>query len=81
VSLDNIRARAAAWSIVDPESPIDTPVHLFSDRDIEALGEKSAAALDRVFATIQEINKLSDRDVEELAKNSPTGQSDASSSD
>jgi hypothetical protein len=42
---------------------------LFTDSDIDALGAKSAAALDRVFAVAQRLNAMGQDDIEELAGN------------
>jgi len=81
VNTRNVRARAAAWSIVDPESPKEKPRFLFSPQDVDALGEKSAKALDRVFGVVQALNGLADEDVEALAKNSSSAQGDVSRSD
>lgn len=78
VNTRNVRARAVAWSVVDPESPVGAPRYLFSSQDIDALGEKSAKALDRVFGVVQELSGLGEEDVEALAKNLPGGQSDGS---
>ena len=64
VNLKNMRARLAAISIVD-----DDGVRMFSDAEVEKLAEKSAKALDRIFAACQDLNGLSGDDVEELAKN------------
>jgi len=61
---DNIRARLVALTVVDPE----TKKPVFSTKDVEALGNKSAAALDIIYDTAQRLSKLSDEDVEELAE-------------
>lgn len=61
----NIRAKLAAATIVDEEG-----VLMFSEKDITALGKKSAAALDRIYEASQKLNRLTDGDVDELAKNS-----------
>ena len=63
-NLQNIRAKYVAASLVDEKGDL-----LFSESDVQALGKKSAAALDRVFAVAQRINHITDDDVEELAKN------------
>ena len=65
VSYENVRAKLAQKTIIDPE----TKELMFSVADIEALGKKSAAALDRVFTASQKLSKISDGDVEELVKN------------
>ena len=73
LNLANIRARLAAMSIVD-----ETGATIFTDADIRALGDKSAAALDRVFEACSRLNGIGEDDIEELAKNSDAGQSDDS---
>lgn len=62
-NLDNVRARFAVLTICD-----EAGVRLFSDADAKQLGDKSAAALDRVFAVAQRLNGFSSSDVEELGK-------------
>ena len=62
-NLDNVRARFAVLTICD-----EAGVRLFSDADATKLGEKSAAALDRVFAVAQRLNGFSSSDVDELGK-------------
>jgi len=64
LNLDNVRARFAVLTLVD-----DKGVRLFSDADAKVLGEKSAAALDRVFAVAQRLNGFSSQDAEDLAGN------------
>lgn len=59
----NLRAKLVALSIVNPDGS-----RVFSDDDIKALGQKSAAALDRVFAAAQQLSGLSKADVKELAE-------------
>jgi hypothetical protein len=63
-NLANIRARLCAVCLCD-----DQGARLFSDADAEQLGRKSAAALDRIFAAAQKLNRIGAADVEELAKN------------
>lgn len=60
---DNIRAKLVALTVVDPE----TKQLIFSRADVEVLGQKNASALDAIFSKAQELSKLSDEDVEELA--------------
>ena len=64
LNLDNVRARFAVLTLVD-----DKGVRLFTDADAKVLGEKSAAALDRVFAVAQRLNGFSSQDAEDLAGN------------
>ncbi len=74
--LDNIRARFVAAAVVDKEGR-----RLYSGDDIEALGKKAAPALSRIFAAVQDMNGISDDDVEEMEKNFGSGQSDSSAID
>ena len=62
--MENIRARLCVLCLCD-----ESGGRLFSDDDIDALGDKSAAALDRLFAVAQRVNGLSGEDVEDLAGN------------
>ena len=72
----NIRAKLVAHSVVNGDGK-----RVFNDQDVKALGKKSAAALDRVFAVAQELSGITQDDVEELAKNLVSDQSDDSGSD
>ena len=74
--LDNIRARFVAAAVVDGEGR-----KLYSDSDVEALGKKSAPALSRIFTAVQDMNGISEQDVEEMEKNFGRGRSDSSASD
>lgn len=70
VNMKNIRAKLVVLACVD-----ESGQRLFGDGDVEALGNKSAAALERVFKVAQRLSGLTDEDVEELAKNSESDQS------
>lgn len=61
-NLLNIRARLVAAALVD-----ESGAPLFSFDDVEALGKKSARALDRIFGKAQELAGMREQDVEELA--------------
>lgn len=63
-SLNNVRAKLAAASIVDDAGNL-----MFKESDIKILANKSSAALDKVMVTAQKLNSLFDNDLEELAKN------------
>jgi len=76
VNLENVRARLCALTVVD-----DTGARLFKDKDVTELGNKSAAALDRVYEVAQRLNRISGEDVEELEKNSGKIRSEDSASD
>ena len=65
VDLTNMRARLVGLTVID-----ETGQRLFTDDEVDLLGAKSGAALDRVFAIAQKLNGLSGADVEELSKNS-----------
>lgn len=75
-NLDNLRARLVAWSAIDAGGN-----RLFQPYQIEELGRKSAAALDRCFAVAQRLSKLSEEDVEELVENFDNGPSGSSTFD
>jgi hypothetical protein len=72
MNMNNIRAKLCALTLVD-----EAGLRIFSDLDVEALGAKSAAALDRVFDVAQRLSGISDDDLEELEKNSESVQGDA----
>lgn len=65
MNLANIRARLCALAICDENGN-----RLFTDSEIEQLGQKSAAALDRIFEVTQKLNGIGAKDIEELEKNS-----------
>lgn len=60
----NFRARLLVLTIVDKDGK-----RLFGLDDVEALGKKSASALDRLFTVAQELSGFRDEDVEALTKN------------
>lgn len=64
VKSENMRAKLVALCVVD-----ESGGRVFSDRDVEALGQKSASALQRVFEAAQRLSGLTEADVEELEKN------------
>ena len=72
----NIRARLLVLCLVDEQGN-----RLFQRSDIDLLGQKSAAALNRVFDVARRLSGLNQEDVEELAENFDDGQSDNSTSD
>ncbi|RKZ99312.1 MAG: hypothetical protein DRQ47_11270 [Gammaproteobacteria bacterium] len=63
-NMSNIRSKLVASSIVDEKGDL-----MFTDADIIKLGKKSSIALDRIFTAAQSLNKITDDDVDELAKN------------
>jgi len=76
VDLTNMRARLVGLTVIDEGGQ-----RLFTDDEVDLLGAKSGAALDRVFAIAQKLNGLSGADVEELTKNSSGVPSAVSTSD
>lgn len=73
INKDNIRAKLVAKTVVDENGKL-----MFSDADIAALGQKSSAALDRVYQVSQKLSALTPQDIDELAKNSKSDHSDTS---
>lgn len=72
-NMENFRARLVAWCAVDEEGN-----RLFNAGDVKMLGSKSAKALGRVFDKCQEMNGLSDSDIDELTEDfdsAPSGPS------
>lgn len=75
VNLKNLRARLVAYSVIDEDgNPLFTP------EDVAALGDKSAAALERVFDVARKLSGLADGDVKELAEGFAPAPSDGSTS-
>ena len=75
VRLQNMRAKLCALTICD-----ETGNRLFSDKDVDALGEKNAAVLQKVFGVAQRLSGLTKRDMIELADGLKKDQSDGSTS-
>lgn len=70
---ENVRATFCAACIVDEQLE-----PLFGKDDIAALGQKSARALDAIFAAIRKRNGIGDEDLNELEGNSEPSQPDDS---
>ena len=62
---DNTRAKLLSLTLCDEHGAL-----LFSEEDVEVLGEKNAAALDRIFDVAQRMSGLRPQDVESKLKNS-----------
>ena len=75
-NVENFRAKLLAQSIVDEQGKL-----LFTEKDVPALGRKSAVALERVYAVAQRLSRLSPEDVEELTEELGEEESDGSGSD
>jgi len=63
INMTNIRAKLASLTICDAKGK-----RLFSENDVQALSQKSAAALQRVFEVAQRLSGITDADVEELTE-------------
>lgn len=72
-ALQQTRARLCARAMCDEQGN-----RLLSDADVEALGTKSAAALDRVYEVAARLSGISAKDLEELEKNSVPRRADVS---
>lgn len=79
INLRNARAKLVMWSVVNAQT--QARERLFSEQDVERLGKKSAAALQRVFDAAARLSGLSAKDLDELTENFDYGQSDGSTSD
>jgi len=63
-NLTNIRARLAVLTICD-----ESGTRLFGAGDVEALGKKSAKALDLIFDVASRLNGLGQTDIDDLSGN------------
>ena len=73
VNISNVRARLVAASVVDEAGEL-----MFTQADIEALGAKSAAALDRVAGAARRVSALTAEDIAALGK--PSAPTDGAAS-
>jgi len=64
MNFKNLRAKLVVLTIIG-----DNGERLFIEADVEALGKKSAKALDRIFGVAQRLNGIGQKEVEELTKN------------
>ncbi len=76
INLVNMRARLVALSVVGEDGR-----RIFTSGDVEALGRKSASALQRVFDVAQRLSGFTKDDIEELTENFDEGQNGSSTSD
>ncbi len=74
-SMRGFRAQVAVSTVVDKDGN-----QIFEAGDAEALGEKSAVALQRIFDVAAPLNGLTKSDVDELVGNSEPGPSASSTS-
>jgi hypothetical protein len=63
-AMQNVRARLFAATCVDENGN-----RMFTHKDVDALGKKSVAALDRCIKVAQRLNRLTSEDLDDLAKN------------
>ena len=75
LNIANVRAELVSRTVVDEGGTL-----LFSPEDVAALGDKSAAALDRIYAVAQRLSGITKSDIAELTENFTDGQSDDSTS-
>lgn len=63
-NLYNIRARLVSLCLIDP----DTMQPMYSEHEVNILGNKSAAVLDRLFSEAQKLSGITDEDLAEMTK-------------
>lgn len=73
---DNVRARLLILCIVNEQGE-----QMFNRADIKLLGRKSAKALERVIEKVNELNGITEKDIEELAEGFDSAPSEDSTSD
>jgi len=69
-ALANARAKLVSLSVIDQDGE-----RLFTDRDVVDLGQKSAAALERIFDVAQKLSGLAPADLSELMQSFESGPS------
>lgn len=72
---ENIRANFVAAAVVKDDGAL-----MFTADDVEALGDKAAKPLDRIWRAVRKQNGIGEEEVAELAKNSEPGPSGGSGS-
>lgn len=75
-NLTNARAKLVSRAVVDENGE-----RLFTDRQVNALGEKSSIALTRIFEVVAEMSGMTDESVEDAEGNSEVAQTGDSTSD
>lgn len=79
LNLQNLRAKLVVRCVVDSDD-IEKAKPVFELADIEWLGRKSAAALQRVYVVAQRLSGLAPEDVEDLTEDLGEEESDGSGS-
>ena len=64
VNMNNIRAKLVARSICDKDGEL-----MFTEKDVSVLADKSASAMQKVFAVAQRLSGITEEDTEDLLKN------------
>lgn len=72
MNVENLRARLIVLCVVN-----EAGERMFTNADVRMLGKKSSAALQRVFNACQELNAVTDDDLEDLAEGFGSDQDDA----
>lgn len=72
VNLANARVKLVVRTVID-----EAGNKMFSAEDVNWLAQKSAAAIERVYAVASRLSGISKSDLDELTKNSLDGQRDA----
>ena len=75
--ITNASAKIVARCLVDPQSPEE---RMFTDAEVEELGRRSSAALERVGKVAARLSGLTEEDIEELGKDSLSTPNGASGS-
>jgi hypothetical protein len=75
IDLSHAREQLVSMTAIDEKGEL-----LFTQEDVIALGEKSASGLERVYQVARRLSGLTKADMEELAKNSISAPSGASTS-
>lgn len=76
VRMVNIRAKLCARAMIG-----DDGNRLFSDKEVDKLGDLNCVPLDRVYEVASRLNKLSEEDIDELVEKSDEAQNEDSGSD
>ena len=73
--MDTIRQRLVIWGVVD-----ESGAPVFAETDTEAISKLPASLVDRIVTKVSEVNDYTEKDIEDLAKNSVETPADASPS-
>lgn len=76
-NLVNIRAKLVAACLVDA---LGARIYADPSVGVNELGQRNGAAMDRIFTVCQRLSGMSQKDIEELEKNSLPGLSESSPS-